>query len=370
MTEQQQSLLNELVKTVPVKPRVKKTIFDISGTAHREVVISRWYTYYLDPRNDHGIGTLFIDTLHKMLNRTDLLHHFVVEPEVGTENKKFIDILIRGIGRDFDRYIIIENKVYHTVNNPFQDYWNHCPAGSDKIGVLLTLKREPENDSHQFKNVVHREWVDAVVEALKSSQFTLTNEQQFLFNNFINAIYNLTRYYTMNENAAYFFREVKAINDAVCCKDEARKFIQHQLEFAAHFLKMKLGRTDDMRLRDFIISDYDTEACISVIFDKLLTEDRELRIVLALRRKNLGRVSELDTQFQSKAISSGFIMNDNPGVDWHNYLTKKYRLTHEQISSLYTFVVTEVKDVFLPFSMVIGAHLAGKQALEQAPNIN
>lgn len=50
----------ELVNSkTPVAPDRKRTFFDLSGVAQDEHAFSRWYEYFLNKDEDHGLSDLF-----------------------------------------------------------------------------------------------------------------------------------------------------------------------------------------------------------------------------------------------------------------------------------------------------------------------
>ena len=53
--------LTDLV--IPQVPKRKKSIFEIAGYAHYEIVYSNILAFYLDKNEDHNFGSLFLDSL-------------------------------------------------------------------------------------------------------------------------------------------------------------------------------------------------------------------------------------------------------------------------------------------------------------------
>ncbi|RYZ33252.1 MAG: hypothetical protein EOP49_36180 [Sphingobacteriales bacterium] len=338
----------------PPLPIRKRTWFDITSTRTCEVTNSQCYRYYLNPQNDHGLRTLFMDTLLELAGWPFTLQYFTVETEVGTTNGKRIDILVEGYGPDRGKTIIIENKIHHTVENDLEEYWNHRVDGNGKLAILLTLQRIPHATCKQFKNILHRDWIGAVCNRM--DQFTQSPEQKIFFENFTANIGNLNRHTTMNEQISFFVRNTETVNRAVACREAAAGYIKSQLNSAASQLHLGIGRYDH-RLMDFLIPEVDSEVYISVIFDELLTPAQELRIVLGLRPKNLDKVALLDNFFREDAESRGLLMNHNCGIGWHNYLTRIYPLSETDWDLLDGLVAAAIKVEFVPFALTIGRKL-------------
>src|SRR5215213_7278939 len=117
-------IFNDLHLSIPISPARQRTFFDISGFPLYENVISNWYSYFLKQEEDHGLGNLFIRTLLKLTGFNQELNEFIVEREVMTHKGNRVDLVIIGKGADDGKYVIIENKINHWVNNDLEDYWD------------------------------------------------------------------------------------------------------------------------------------------------------------------------------------------------------------------------------------------------------
>ena len=77
------------------------TFFDIAGFPHYERVISNFYAYYLNPEAAHGLGDLFLSSLHALILEKqpgklileDTINCYI-EQEVLTSNGKLIDLVV------------------------------------------------------------------------------------------------------------------------------------------------------------------------------------------------------------------------------------------------------------------------------------
>jgi hypothetical protein len=113
------------------------------------------------------------------------------------------------------------------------------------------------------------------------------------------------------------------------------------------------------------LKEYQNEISIAVIFEKLLTSDQELRIVVGLAPRNLKRVDDLDEQFKEETKRQGFLLRYHCGTTWHNYVTKVYQLTEADWKSLGTFVEKKIQNEFLPIAEKIGSYLNKNKAKDQ-----
>ncbi|MEQ6166157.1 PD-(D/E)XK nuclease family protein [Ekhidna sp. MALMAid0563] len=157
-----------LTKPLPDIPEETWTFLDIAGFPHYENVISNIYAYYFDKENPHGFEDLFLKALFeairnkaegKICSRLEYLEEWSewsVMREESVERKR-IDILLEETSQEENTYIIIENKVYASLNNPLETYWNRNETDR-KIGVVLSLF--PEEPSHNgFINITHQEFL-------------------------------------------------------------------------------------------------------------------------------------------------------------------------------------------------------------------
>lgn len=138
----------EILKTYTPKPPREKNIFSIGGRGHYENPISDVLAFFLDDTEDHKFGRLFIDSLidcipdlpdasvNPIIN-TDF--GFTVNREKYTGNNNRIDILIES----HNRVVVIENKMYHWLANPLEDYvayvTENYTAIEEPIFLVLSL---------------------------------------------------------------------------------------------------------------------------------------------------------------------------------------------------------------------------------------
>ena len=132
-----------IIESKKYKPSCKeKNIFSIGGRGHYENPISEILSFFLDPNECHGFKDLILSALNYAC-KIDPCHNCLVEPprrEKGTDHGR-IDIVL--IGSDF--VTVIENKIRHSLNNPFDDYEkyiNQNYSGKKINKVLLSVSKE------------------------------------------------------------------------------------------------------------------------------------------------------------------------------------------------------------------------------------
>ena len=146
----------------PVKKR--KSFLEIGGNPHYENVISNFYRFYLDETEEHKFKNLFLKSLLDIISsqgfKTLQFEDYSVQTEVRTNKGGRIDILIEE--NDESTAVIIENKIYHELNNDLKDYWVSTKASSDnKVGVLMTLERMEPNQKG-FINITHNQFIKQI----------------------------------------------------------------------------------------------------------------------------------------------------------------------------------------------------------------
>jgi hypothetical protein len=135
-----------------IKEPKEKNVFSIGAGGHYENPISDLLAFFLNPSEEHKLGKLFLESLFECIkiNKHPILEIAnVPSRENVTDKGNRIDILIEGI----DWIIVIENKIFHRANNPFDDYENFVKGkyqGHEYYFILLSVKREiwPENWFH------------------------------------------------------------------------------------------------------------------------------------------------------------------------------------------------------------------------------
>jgi hypothetical protein len=103
--------------------RRRKTLLEIAKRTDSELIHSNILAFFLDPREEHGLGDLFLASLLKA-SRSPLNNETLKQVEVFTEDptntKKRIDIVVQG-----STFLIgIENKIRARVTNPLVEYGN------------------------------------------------------------------------------------------------------------------------------------------------------------------------------------------------------------------------------------------------------
>lgn len=162
------SLLKRFTELKSSFKEERETFFDIAGYPHYENVISNVLAFFFDPAKGHGLEALCIEAFMQVIEpETYGIDGFwEVEREVRTEKGNYIDIVLRSESS----VIVIENKIYASVNNDLQDYLGFIQKtnnGKKVYGVVLCL--QPPNHEgflNEFKIVTYDEFFGRVRQLL------------------------------------------------------------------------------------------------------------------------------------------------------------------------------------------------------------
>jgi hypothetical protein len=239
---------------------------------------------------------VFIDALVQIINAKCIykntfknivfLDDFEINIEKGTDKQKRIDILIK----NDNTAIIIENKIFHTNNNPLDIYYNTSSLSKikddNKIGVLLTLwPQDPKNPN--FINITHNEWLNEI-----SKNITKNNKYNTFFEDFKININNIS--FKMELKDIEFFTNHKSyIHKAINLKSSLRKHIINQVEASCSLIldneliisNKTTSENNKKRLRYFIFKNKPS-LCMTVVFENILNntdKNGEFYIVVEVR---------------------------------------------------------------------------------------
>jgi len=289
-----QNWLNGIkLSDLPILKKKKKTIMDIAGIDHLETKWSSIYAYFFNPKEAHGLGTLFYDSLldivlQKKPEKRIQMDCFTVETEFpATEkegNTKFIDILIK----DGEHAIIIENKVHASLYNPLSTYWESVNVEDDKkCGVVLSLYNiNTEKRNHNFINITHERFMKQIEKNLYK-HYRVADPKSLLFlQDFIQNIYNqknimdkelLDFYYKGNNHLK--INQLSAIRNSIIedlseqIEDDNINTLLNQYE-----LNLELKKKKNHRFTYYAFTKCN-KAMITLIYDKLwLYENNGCRI--------------------------------------------------------------------------------------------
>lgn len=160
MNETIKKLIQDLKEFTPLF--IEKNIFSIGGRGHYENPISDILSFFIDPQDQHGFGDVFLRAFFCYLKEyPDVLQlNSTPRREESTSLGNRLDI----VAESDDWILVIENKIRHSVVNPFHDYANYIKKNyknKDKFYfVVLSINKEvmPED----WINITYSELFDFV----------------------------------------------------------------------------------------------------------------------------------------------------------------------------------------------------------------
>lgn len=353
--------LNELenflnTHEIPKPKKYRKTFLGIAKQPHYENVLSNIYAFYFDKNEEHGLSDLFTRSLveiigvkiknnvHFSKNFFDLSNfkNFTTSTEVSTVKGGRIDLLL-----DNEEYaILIENKVYHELNNDLPDYWESIEyPNKNKVGVLLSLK--PTFSGHQFFiNITHKELLDHVMTHLGSYIMNATDKYITFLKDLFQNITNLTNATMKQEDVAFYFKNQSKINQAARFKGEVKKHIKSEVEKAGelngHFV-LNIPKTNsnlENRAR-YYDSKLHFNLTIVVIFEHLLTKEKKLSIIIELRhdftkKETKELFKKCGENFNGENVIDPQFYTDQTG--WLHFYKKEYTIQNIGTTPLSEFI--------------------------------
>jgi hypothetical protein len=205
-------LLNGL-KSLPPLRKQEQTFMEIAGYPHFENVCSNILQFYLQPSNEHGFGSLLLDSLFTLINENEKVvingQNIDVRREESTSEGKRIDLVIES-----DDFVLgIENKIFADAYNPFEEYAKHLDKYLRKdrqvYKVLLSVfpKDISKVDLYGFKPITYQLLFEKVIANIGSYFLTGREPHTIFFRDFIKTIQNLQKATSMDESRLLYFAD-------------------------------------------------------------------------------------------------------------------------------------------------------------------
>jgi hypothetical protein len=130
---EKQSLLRvqrllDMIKSIPVDEESEPTIFSIGSRGYYENPTTDILAFFCDTNAAHGLDDLVLNALLSCSDKFQSLDSMLIgspQREVVTSTGKRIDLLLESQ----EWVIVLENKVFHQQNNPFEDYESFIKEG-------------------------------------------------------------------------------------------------------------------------------------------------------------------------------------------------------------------------------------------------
>lgn len=271
------TLLDELAK-LPERIERPPTFMEIGGYPHYENVCSNFLAFFFDPEGVHGLGSLFLDALLEAIGDGEaaLSGSISVEREVTTDEGNRIDLLITSDSH----VILIENKIFAGVANPFEDYANYVDKeefrGLTKDKILLTLKTASEGGESGFVNLTYPTLIEYVRSMLGYHASNADTRYLMIALDFLNTLESLQEGSRMNrefiellnergEEVEKFLASIKSFRDELRGKVRVLESLVI-LEGHDNVVQWK-HRGDYSPLRDVLVHDFYVDGKSKIAID-------------------------------------------------------------------------------------------------------
>lgn len=340
---------------IPTIKKTPKTFLSIAKQPHYENVLSNWYAFYFDVNEEHQMGDLFISSLITLINNSSLpkdedffetFEGFDVTTEFGTQNQKRIDILLQ----NNTQAIIIENKVYHHLNNDLDEYFNEIDV-PEKIGIVLSLYPISDIQHPNFINITHRKFLQTVMSNLGNYVLNAKDKYVIFLKDFFQNILNISTTIMEQEKLKFYFDNKAKINQLVGFNNAIKKHVKAEVEKAGRILEgveLYSGRKNsdmDRRYR-YYVSKNNRNLLFVVIFNKLFREESTIQLIVELKNETLkDREQYRNINFSDKELSISFTNNfTRTNYNWAHFAIKEYKIGSEEISKLSSFILQKLED--------------------------
>lgn len=204
----------DALDSIPVAKGWQRSLMDITGIKHHENMWSDIYQFFFDVHEEHHLDDLFIRSLEQVAGiPSQFLGDFKIRREYVAENNKRIDLLLTD--KVNSKAIIIENKVYHTLDNDLNLYSRtiHRKGYKEVKVVVLGLTKYNQESARtseiavsDLSSITHIDLLDKVMDNISRYLSSSNPFHLYLLQEFHKNIKNLTHMIDPQE-LAFFCRQ-------------------------------------------------------------------------------------------------------------------------------------------------------------------
>ena len=336
-------------------PQIKgnpTTFLGIARQPHYENVLSNIYAFFFNPNAEHGFQDLFIMSLLDCINSSSPgqskdfsdFSDFTIETEFSTNKGGRIDLLLK----NDTSAIIIENKIYHTLNNNLKDYWstiiNRIEDETRVIGIVLSLKEFSDTNHRHFINITHIQLLSKIMDNIGLYLLEASDKYLVFLKDLHQNIINLSHKIMNEADFNFFFHNQEKINQLVSYKNQITSHLKKEIETAGNSIEecevktQRGGSYNENRLR-FYTSKKNPDLMLTVVFEKLMTSDRKFVIIIELQGKALSFRDRIDVDKHKSSTTLTFNSDFKTTKKTYAHLAHKwYSPTEDEIFQLSDFI--------------------------------
>lgn len=233
-TQRQVRLISKELNLL-AKPNETSNVFDLLGIYGKELPISNYLAHLFDTNRSHGCGQLFLEILlelviQKLPSKSNMLSKVPNDNYLVLREKNNIDILITEEAGKWA--IIIENKVYHHLNNDFERYIRSTDV-KNYIAVIFSLFKHAKPstvNSGRICCVTYKEFITALeINKKRISDLMKDENEIYLFNELKSYFKKLTKMSNYSEEEMklleFYEKHYDEMNKIYDSKRRAEKII-------------------------------------------------------------------------------------------------------------------------------------------------
>ncbi len=337
---------------VPSTKHSEITFFDIAKMPHYEDVITRFYAYFLSDLYVATHGSWLRDALFKLImektGKTLSVKTCRVETQVSLLTRHRLDLVLTVTTTTGEKKgVIIENKIYHHLNNDLQSYWdNSCFDCKEKIGIVLSLTKENVSafTGYEFVNILH---LDVAREVGRKAENITDEANRIYARDFISNLKKLSNMATINDEVKFYFEHAKKVNDAINTRDEAIKYIKSEIIETGETMGLDNFPSEDKSDYIYLCNNAEDDLYYEIHFDQLLNGTKKIKIVIGLSQIARKNVDKFDLVIESSNVGSLEKLNDKQR-NYARLLAKTYDLSGEDLNDLSGFLAKNITYDFKP----------------------
>ncbi|GAA4242828.1 PD-(D/E)XK nuclease family protein [Winogradskyella damuponensis] len=341
-------------------PKIKgkpKTFLGIAKQPHYENVLSNIYAFYFNVNEVHKFKDLFISSLLECVYKTNLgkqktglenFFDFVSETEYPTNKGGRIDLILS----NKEQAIIVENKVYHNLNNDLNDYWTSTKKQEEyKIGIVLSIQPISKINHLHFINITHLQLLNQVMQNI-GGYLLEANEKYIVFlKDLYQNVINLSTDIMNTKEIEFYLKNRDEIHYTARFLNRFKDHIKQEVEQACHILNgdtpfLKLNNTGN-RFR-YYKSIKVPNLMFTVVFDQLYIDSKKrIWIVVELNGEALidvGMYKEIDFTIEEKqCFTQDFYTRKHSG--WAHFAGIGFYLVKDELplNNLAEFIAEKIE---------------------------
>lgn len=309
--------LYEEFKRLPVVQQSNPTYMEIAGYPHYENVYSNVLGFFFDTTQVHDLGDLVIKSLSDCVNETlankyDLTTTDIIR-EYYTDKGNRIDIVIEMN----EVVIVIENKIFHHLNNELIDYQNTIKRkypNKELVLIVLSIKNETITRS-DFKSVTYDQFFTNIKKNIGNYLFQAHHHYINILRDFIITIENLYKMESIDKD--YFNFYIKNQDIIKKQQEEHNKLSNSLIRTVRTIMSLITEKAENQNMWLYdkidIVNDFTFEDGVVVAFDTVIELDK-IRAVLWVRKKGNKEIYEVLDQLQIIKEKDNYVKTeDNKG---------------------------------------------------------